>query len=98
VPGVIAVVRVLGDILINFSLQCCQQHTSGALAHQSIEIELQRILLGLVRGDYAQHAAYLLSHGSSAVSGPQQPGGYAAILTAPIHNFLTGMLMDGSGF
>src|SRR5262249_20487280 len=53
--------------------------------------------IALVGSDYAQHAAYLFVDSLSAIR-LQQPEGYASFLSqAPIHNFLTGMLMDGSG-
>jgi hypothetical protein len=85
--GVVAMVGMLGDILIDLRLQGCQQHTSGTLAHQCVEIELEGLLFALVRSDYAQHAAYRFVDSLSAIR-LQQPGGYAALLTpAPVHNF-----------
>ena len=55
----VTVVGVLGDVPIYLGFQRSQQHAAGSLAHQSVEVELQRVLFGLIRGDYAQHAAYL---------------------------------------
>jgi hypothetical protein len=31
----------------------------GALTHQPIQVQLERVLFGLLRSDYSQHAAYL---------------------------------------
>jgi hypothetical protein len=44
---------VLGDILIDLSLQSRQQHAACTLAHQCVEIELQRVLFAVVRSNYA---------------------------------------------
>jgi hypothetical protein len=86
-PSRIAMVGVVGNVLIHLGFERCYQHASGTLLHQRIQIQLECILLVLFRSNYAQHAAYLSLDGLSAVSGRQQPGGYAALLiSAPIHN------------
>jgi hypothetical protein len=86
-PGIVAMIGVLGDILVHLGFERGQQHASGTLAHQRVEVDLERILLSLFRSDYSQHAAYLSMDGFAAAR-LQQPGGYAALLTAPrIHNF-----------
>jgi hypothetical protein len=61
----VTLIDVLGDVLIYLGFERCHQHPTRAFAHQCIQIELQRILLGGVRRDYAQHAAYL------SLDGPQ---------------------------
>ena len=87
VPGVVAMVRVLGDVLIHLGFERCQQHATGALASQPIQIELECGLLVGFRSDYAQHAAYLFVDGPT-IARLQQPEGYAALLNSdPIHNF-----------
>jgi hypothetical protein len=40
-------------------LPSAEQHAPGALPHQSIQVQLEGILLRLVGSDYPQHAAYL---------------------------------------
>ena len=82
VAGLVAMVDVLGDVLIDFSFERCQQHASHTLAHQLIQIELERIVLSLIRSHYAQHAAYLSMDGLT-VARLQQPGAYAALLPRP---------------
>jgi len=59
VSVLVALVGMLGEVVIDLGFERRQQHPTGALAHQCVEVELQGILLGLVRSDYAQHAAYL---------------------------------------
>ena len=86
-PSRIAMLGVVGNVLIHLGFERCYQHASGTLLHQRIQIQLECILLVLFRSNYAQPAAYLSLDGLSAVSGRQQPGGYAALrISAPIHN------------
>ena len=58
-PCLISMLGVLADVLIHLGFERRQQHASGALPHQRIQIQLERILFGLFRSDYSQHAAYL---------------------------------------
>jgi hypothetical protein len=55
----IALVGVLGDVLVDFSLERRQQHAAGALPHQCVQVELEIVPLRRFGWDYAQHAAYL---------------------------------------
>ena len=61
-------VGVLCDVLVHLGFQRRHQHPTGALAHQRIQVKLERILFRLFRSNYAQHAAYLF------VDGPQPSG------------------------
>ena len=80
-------IGVLSDVLVHLGFQRRHQHPPSALTHERIQVELERILFGLFRSDYSQHAAYLSMDGFAS-SGLQQPGGYAALLTpTSIHNF-----------
>jgi hypothetical protein len=47
----IAMIGVLRDILVNLGLECRHQYTSGTLAHQRIDVQLERVLFGLLRSD-----------------------------------------------
>src|SRR5205085_1050629 len=67
VPGVVAMVRVLGDVLIHLSFERRHQHAPGPFAYQRVQIEPERFLFRLLRSDYSQHAAYLSLDGLPAV-------------------------------
>src|SRR5207244_13496 len=43
-----------------------KQHASGAFTHQRVEVDLERIPLGLFRSNYSYHAAYLSMDGLAA--------------------------------
>jgi len=57
-PGVVTMFDVPGDVLVHLGFRRCHEHPSGAFAHQLIKVKLERILFGLFRSHYAQHAAY----------------------------------------
>jgi hypothetical protein len=50
-PRLITLAGVLAAVLIHLGLERRQQHASGALAHERVQIELECILFGLFRSD-----------------------------------------------
>jgi carbon starvation protein len=89
VAGIIALIGVLSNVLVDLGFQRGQQHAPGAPSRTSASrSSLSSSRSGCSEGTMLSIAAYLSLDGPSAVSGRQQPGGYAALLTpTPIHNF-----------
>jgi hypothetical protein len=87
-PGFIALVGVLRQVLIDLRLQRRQQHAPRTLTHQRIQVQLECILFGLVRNDYSQHCGVPLfgrPHGRPGFN--NQEGTPLSLTRRPVHNF-----------